>query len=87
VERDRAAGGAGPELRYLAEVLGFMANQGWRPNPRHGWQLCQLWEHLAAHAPDRPERRRLLIAALGAAEAFADVQRIRRQLAEVEKKD
>jgi O-acetyl-ADP-ribose deacetylase (regulator of RNase III) len=76
-----------PQVRYLADVLGFMANQGWRPNPRHGGNLCQLWEHLAAHAPDHLERRRLLIAALAAAEAFDDVQRIHRQLEEAEKKE
>jgi hypothetical protein len=72
-------------VRYLADVLGFMTNQGWRPNAQEGWQLCQLWEHLAAHAPDASERRRLLIAALASTEDFADVQRIRHKLAETEK--
>jgi hypothetical protein len=85
--RDLSAEAAWPEVRYLADMLGFMTNQGWRPSPRHGLQLCQLWEHLAAHAPDKSERRRLLIAALATTEDFADVQRIRRQLEEKEKKD
>jgi hypothetical protein len=85
--RDLSADGAWPEVRYLADMLGFMTNQGWRPSPRHGLQLCQLWEHLAAHAPDKLERRRLLIAALATTEDFADVQRIRRQLEDLEKKE
>ncbi len=87
VRRDLSPEEAWPEVRCLADVLGFMANQGWRPDPRHGWHLCQLWEHLAAQAPDGLSRRRLLIAALGAAEAFADVQRIHKQLEELDHKE
>ncbi|HEY7424647.1 MAG TPA: SIR2 family protein [Gemmataceae bacterium] len=70
-------------VRYLGEVLEFLAAHGWRP--RKGLDLCRLWEHLAAHAPERGEQRRLLIAALGAAEAFVDVERIRGKLAELER--
>jgi hypothetical protein len=83
--RDLSPADAWPQVRYLADVLGFMTNQGWRPNAQEGWQLCQLWEHLAAHAPDVSERQRLLIAALASTEDFADVQRIRHKLAETEK--
>jgi hypothetical protein len=85
--RDLSAAHALAEVRYLADVLEFMTNQGWRPNTQTGWQLCQLWEHLAAHTPDPLERRRLLVAALAATEDFADVQRIRGALAELDKKE
>ncbi len=87
VRRDLSPEEALPEVRCLADVLAFMANQGWRPDSRHGWHLCQLWEHLAAQAPDRLGRRRLLIAALGSAEAFADVQRIHKQLEDLDHKE
>jgi hypothetical protein len=72
-------------VRYLAEVLEFLANQGWNPGPRQGRDLCRLWERLAAHTGDALERRRLLILALECTEDFADVQRVRQQLADVEK--
>jgi hypothetical protein len=73
---------SGPELNYLAQVLDFLAQQGWRPVPGHGLDLCRLWEHLAGHTADPAECRRLLIEALATAEAFADVQRLRGRLAE-----
>jgi hypothetical protein len=79
--RDLAAAG-GAEVRYLAEVLAFLTDHGWRPAGAGGWDLCRLWEYLAGHTADAGERRRLLVAALGAAEAFADVRRIRARLAE-----
>ena len=76
---------AGPHVRYLGQVLEFLANQGWNPGPRQGRDLCRLWERLAAHTADPLERRRLLILALECTEDFADVQRVRQQLADVEK--
>ena len=82
VGRDLSGPGAGQDVRYLAEVLEFLAAHGWRPH--RGVDLCRLWEHLAAHAPGTAEQRRLLIAALGAAEAFIDVERIRGKLGELE---
>jgi hypothetical protein len=69
------------EVRTLAEVLGFLAEHGWRPG---AGDLCRLWEALAGRAGDAPERRRLLIAALESAAAFADARRVRAQLAELE---
>jgi hypothetical protein len=72
-----------PQVRYLAEVLTFLAAHGWRPRPYGGRDLCRLWEQLAAHAADAAARRRMLIAALDCAEAFVDVERIRKQLAEL----
>jgi hypothetical protein len=80
-QRDLARGGAG-EARYLGEVLRFLADHGWRPTRRNGWDLSRLWEYLADHAGDGSERRRYLIAALESAEAFADVERIRGRLEE-----
>jgi hypothetical protein len=76
---------AGPQVRYLAEVLEFLTKQGWNPGPRQGRDLCRLWERLAEHTADPLERRRLLILALECTEDFADVQRVRQQLADVEK--
>jgi hypothetical protein len=73
---------AAQDVRYLAEVLEFLAAHGWRPHK--GADLCRLWEHLATHAPVSGEQRRLLIAALGAAEAFIDVERIRSKLGKLE---
>ncbi len=80
--RDLSGPTAAQDVRYLAEVLEFLAAHGWRPHK--GVDLCRLWEHLAAHAPAPGEQRRLLIAALGAAEAFIDVERIRGKLGELE---
>ena len=76
---------AGPQVRYLSAVLEFLTKQGWNPGPRQGRDLCRLWERLAAHTADPLERRRLLILALECTEDFADVQRVRQQLADVEK--
>jgi hypothetical protein len=80
--RDLSGPTAEQDVRYLAQVLEFLTAHGWRPH--RGVDLCRLWEHLAAHAPGPGEQRRLLIAALGAAEAFIDVERIRGKLAELE---
>ena len=74
------------DVRSLAAVLESLTQHGWRPAARGGWDLCRLWEALAAHAPDASERRRCLVAALGAAEAFDDVRRVRAALEEMEKK-
>jgi hypothetical protein len=73
---------SGPDVVRLAEVLTFLEAHGWRPRPYGGRDLCKLWERLAARAPDEPARRRMLVAALGCAEAFIDVERIRARLAE-----
>jgi hypothetical protein len=70
-------------VRYLAEVLAFLTAHGWRPS--RGLDLCRLWEHLAEQATERSEQRHLLVAALGAAEAFVDVERIRGKLVETER--
>ena len=75
----------GPDLRSLATTLTFLTEYGWRPDGRNGADLCKLWEHLASQAQDVGDRRQWLIVALSCAEAYADVQRIRRQLAELEK--
>jgi len=69
-------------VRFLAQVLEFLTSQGWRPRHWEGGNLCRLWEHLADRAATLTERRRLLIAALGSAEGFADVSRLRDKLAE-----
>jgi hypothetical protein len=76
---------APPEVRYLTEVLVFLTAHGWRPAPRGGLDLCRLWEQLAAHASTPDEQRRLLSAALSTAEAFVDVERIRKKLGELER--
>jgi hypothetical protein len=73
------------DIRHLVEVLEFLTEHGWRPGRLHGNHLCRLWVTLAEYAPV-PERRRLLIMALGCAEAFTDVQRIRQLLAELDKR-
>jgi hypothetical protein len=72
---------AATDVHYLAEVLEFLTNHGWRPGPNNGWPLCRLWEHLAAHAADARERRRMLTLALSTAETHGDAERLRRQLA------
>jgi hypothetical protein len=84
-DRDLSGPGAARDVRDLAAVLQFLTAHGWRPGPRQA-DLCHLWEHLALHAPDEGERRRLLIAALGTAEAFADVERIRAAIAELDRR-
>jgi hypothetical protein len=73
------------ETRYLAQVLGFLTEHGWRPSGRGGWDLCRLWECLADRAADVRERRRQQPAALNSTEAFTDVQRVRRRLEDLEK--
>jgi hypothetical protein len=83
-ERNSDPPPAPPEVRYLTEVLEFLTAHGWRPTLRGRLDLCRLWEQLAAHASTPVEQRRLLIAALSTAEAFVDVERIRRKLAELE---
>ncbi len=70
------------DVRYLADVLQFLTAHGWRPASGGDLTLSALWEHLAKHAEGPAERHRLLLAALGTAEAFEDVERIRKQLAE-----
>jgi hypothetical protein len=78
--RDLSGPEAATDVQYLAGVLEFLTNHGWRPAANSGWPLCRLWEHLAAHAPDPRERRRLLTLALATAETFGDAERIRGQL-------
>jgi hypothetical protein len=67
------------QTRYVAEVLRFLIEHGWRPAAR-GKPMCALWEALAEHTSDPVQRRQFLVAALGCAEAFADARRIREQL-------
>src|SRR5262249_9935581 len=69
------------DLRRLASTLAFLTEDGWRPDGRNGADLCRLWEHVAGQARDVGGRRQWLIVALACAEAYADVQRIRRELA------
>jgi hypothetical protein len=83
VQRGPSSPAARQNVRYPAEVLAFLTAHGWRPS--RGLDLCRLWEHLAEQAAERSEQRRLLIAALGAAEAFVDVERIRSKLVEMER--
>jgi hypothetical protein len=79
-QRQLTGPGSGTDVRQLAELLGFLTDHGWKPAPRHGCDLCRLWEQLAAQAADPAEQRRLLTRALGHSEALADVQRIRTKL-------
>jgi hypothetical protein len=74
----------GRDVAHLAEVLGLLAGQGWRPSRGLRTGLSGLWERLAAHAEGAGERRRLLIAALEAAEGFDEVRRVRDQLTGLE---
>jgi hypothetical protein len=84
-ERDLSGETARQDVPYLAEVLEFLTAHGWRPAPRAGLDLCRLWEHLAANASTPGEQRRLFLAALNTADAFADVERIRHKLDELER--
>lgn len=68
------------DVRHLAEVLGFLTDHGWKPEAQRGWDLCRLWEQLAAHTPDPMEQQRLLIRALDFTEALADAHRVRAKL-------
>lgn len=72
------------QARNLAEVLAFLAAHGWRPNPRTGRMLWQMWARLAEAVTAPAERRRLLVAALRHAERYADVARISEELARLE---
>ena len=74
-----------PDVRPFSQILGFLADHGWRP--RSGWEMVRLWERLAERSPDPVEKRRLLIAALGVAERFDDVERVRHRLSEMERGD
>jgi hypothetical protein len=80
--RNLSGPAGGQDVRYLADVLQFLTAHGWRPGSGGDLTLSGLWEHLAKHAEGPAERHRLLLAALSAAEAFGDVERIRKQLAE-----
>jgi hypothetical protein len=80
VERLCADGAAEEDVRFLGQVLDFLTAHGWRPS--HQKSLCQLYEDLAEHTEDPQQRRRLLVAALAAAETFADAARLRGLLVE-----
>ena len=69
------------DVHDLAEILGFLAEHGWRPPQASRALLSELWLRLTSSSPDPRERQRLLIAALRTAEGFAEVDVIRRQLA------
>jgi hypothetical protein len=78
---DLSAAEARLEVRHLATVLGFLTIHGWQPR-QPGTDLCDLWERLAEHTPDRAERRRMLVTALRCAERYDDARRLREQLRE-----
>jgi O-acetyl-ADP-ribose deacetylase (regulator of RNase III) len=80
VQRLCADGAAEEDVRFLAKVVDFLTEHGWRPARMK--PLCRLYEDLAEHAGDAEQRRRLLVAALGAAETFADAARLREMLEE-----
>ena len=76
---------ADADLAFLADTLDFLADHGWRPSPAwHRPTLCLLYQQLAVHARDESTRRRLLVAALGCAEAFTEVRRLRDDLTQPE---
>ncbi len=69
------------DLAFLADTLDFLADHGWRPPAAwHRPTLCLLYQQLAVHASDEATRRRLLVAALGCAEALAEVRRLREEM-------
>ena len=72
---------SGQDVRRLASVLRFLADHGWRPRGRGGPSLSRLWVNLASLTPGVEDRRRLLIAALDAAEGSDEVTHIRGGLA------
>ena len=82
------AGGRGQlgaaDVGPVAEVLGLLSGQGWRPASGAGATLCGLWERLADLASDGPTRRRLLVEALQAAEGEDEARRVRVILAALE---
>jgi hypothetical protein len=82
VDRLCREGASEEEDHFLARLLDFLTEHGWRPSRDRNRPLARLYEELAERAKDPEQRRRLLIAALGSAEAFADVQRLRRLLEE-----
>jgi hypothetical protein len=72
------------EARHLAEVLAFLTRHGWRPDPRSGVPLWQLWARLADAFGTVADRRRMLIKALQHTERFDDAQEVRQRLARLE---
>ncbi len=72
------------EARLLADVLAFLVRHGWQADPGSGTHTWRLWAALAAAVADPRDKRRLLAAALGHAERFADVTRILDALKELE---
>ncbi len=72
------------EALHLAEVLSFLTDHGWRPDPRAGLALWQIWERLADGFQDIAGKRRMLITALRYTERFDDDERIRKRLCELE---
>ncbi len=74
----------GPEeARHLAEVLTFLTDHGWRPSPRSGLMLWQVWEALADRFEDDAQKRRMLVTALRCTERADHNERIRQRLAEL----
>jgi hypothetical protein len=84
-QRCQAISGA-EEARHLAEVLAFLTDHGWRPEPRSKRALWQLWESLADGFEDVAGKRRMLIAALRHAERADVDEHLRKRLAELEGK-
>jgi hypothetical protein len=75
---------SGRDVQHLAEVLRFLADNGWKPPLKSRTILSEIWLRLADSAPDPATRRHLLIAGLESAEGFADVCSIRCRLAALE---
>lgn len=69
-------------LRFLADLLRFLLSHGWRPSGRT--TPASLWRELAGHARSRELRRQLLVSALASAEALAVVQKVRREIEELD---
>jgi hypothetical protein len=88
VGREVEQGSRGPwgpgDAQHLAEVLAFLTDHGWRPDPGSGVALWQLWGRLADGFPDAAGKRRMLVAALRFTENFTDEERISQRLQTLE---
>ena len=73
------------EADRLAEVLAFLTEHGYRPNPRSGLSLWRMWEKLAQGVEKPTQKRRMLIRALQYTERIDDTEHIREQLVRLNK--
>ena len=73
------------EADRLAEVLAFLTEHGYRPNPRSGLSLWRMWEKLAQGVEEPTQKRRMLIRALQYTERIDDTEHIREQLVRLNK--